>query len=268
MNPALVAATNPPSADDRRRPATEIPRIHTLRAYVPAARQAAQHRPVPSEAATDGTDPVGSQPLASLPEEMLLCCADEITGTVYVNRMLCGMLVAAAGLGELLLAEAITITHGRIGHGRRDTTLPHAAALLRDKLDQDRSVQSVRAWVTVLAPNAYTVTGTRLIGSGHAQLRRRSVFRAPTYVASDPNTWMLPRVRLGVLLCGERPLTRHDRMLCGLIHTGGLTARVLPDQPAAQRRLAAAAADLPAPERDLLAHTAAATAAAVLARTL
>ena len=148
---------------------------------------------------------------------------------------------------------------------------PPADALAHTVLDQligEPQHQAVRTWLSFLAQTARpTSVGERLARAGvlRRQESRRLLRTSVSYLPIDLNAVAWPATRLRALLERPDPPTVPDALLLGLVAATGLTREVLWSAgPRAHHRLSVLIPALPAPLKELVAHTEAAVGAAVL----
>lgn len=147
---------------------------------------------------------------------------------------------------------------------------PPADALAHTVLDQlvgEYQHQAVRTWLSFLAQTAAGSVGERLARAGvlRRQESRRLLRTTVSYQPVDLNAAACPATRLRALLERPEPPNVPDAVLLGLIAAAGLTREVLWSAgPRAHHRLGVLVPALPAPLKELVAHTEAAVGAAVL----
>jgi hypothetical protein len=203
-----------------------------------------------------------------LADELFWITHGDMSGQRQLHPKAMGLALAAALLGELVLARRLDVAEGVVTV--LDPTAP-ADVLDHSTLDQivaEPRVREVRSWLAFLAQGAEEAVGQRLERAGLAERRvarwPRSVVR---WLPRDGLTAARPSTRLYIALSRNEQLTVHDATLAGLVAAVGLTRAVLFDagpRAAAVQRLAAWVGALPLPLHELVEHTSAAIGAAVL----
>ena len=200
-------------------------------------------------------------------DEFFLIAHNDSRGKAKLHPSATGLGLAGALLGELVLFGQITVSNGLLTVVDRR---PPADALSHTVLDQligESQHQAVRTWLSFLAQSATTSVGERLARAGvlRRQESRRLLRTSVSYVPIDLNAVAWPSTRLQALLERADPPSVADGALLGLVAAAGLTREVLWSAgPRAHHRLGALIQSLPAPLKELVAHTEAAVGAAVL----
>jgi len=202
-----------------------------------------------------------------LADELFLLAHDDVSGTPRLHLPTVRLGLAAALIGELLLAGRITTYAAQVLV--TDRTPPHDALAhaVLDQLAAEPQHLPLRTWLTFLAEDTHQPVALRLWRAGHLRQEpaRRLLRRGVRYVPVDMNAAAWPWARLTGQLSGRESMATQDLLLAGRVLATGLDRMVLRDTPATARhtldqRLAA----LPVPLRELLGHTAAAVGESVL----
>ncbi|NIL57255.1 GOLPH3/VPS74 family protein [Salinispora arenicola] len=201
-------------------------------------------------------------------DEFFLVAHNDIRGKARLHPAATGLGLAGGLLGELVLYGHIVVVDGDLSVVDRRPPADALAHTVLDQLVGEAQHRSVRTWLSFLAQSATTSVGERLSRAGVLRRResRRLLRTTVGYVPVDPNAAAWPTTRLRVLLeRSDPPPTLADAVLLGLIAAAGLDREVLwSTGPRAQHRLTSLVAALPAPLKELVAHTEAAVGAAVL----
>ncbi|HEX8628833.1 MAG TPA: GPP34 family phosphoprotein [Catenuloplanes sp.] len=202
-----------------------------------------------------------------LADELYFLAHEDSTGKPRLHPRALGLGLAAALLGELVLFERVTVQQGTVGVLDRrppDDALAHTTL---DQLVGEQQQHTVRTWLTFLAQNAPADVAQRLARAGQVQIveTRRLFTTSKTYVPVNPSTAAWPENRLRHTFTQGKPISIPDATLAGLAGVAGLVDRFLWDADSnARRYYSYAVQSLPAPLRELVAHTEAAVGDAVL----
>jgi hypothetical protein len=202
-----------------------------------------------------------------LGDEFYFVAHEDTTGKPRLHAGAVGLGLASALLAELVMFGRITVHAGAVSILDRRPPEDALAHTTLDQLIGEQQHRAVRTWMAFLAQTAAATVAQRLLRAGHVQITQtRRAFRTTvTYVPVDMSVAAWPENRLRHLLTSGKPMTVPDAMLAGLASATGLTERILWDTDAnARRYFAHALASLPAPLRELMAHTEAAVGDAVL----
>ncbi|MEH0936994.1 GOLPH3/VPS74 family protein [Micromonospora psammae] len=200
-------------------------------------------------------------------DEFFLIAHNDSRGKAKLHPTATGLGLAGGLLGELILFGQITVASGQVTVVDRR---PPADALSHTVLDQligESQHRELRTWLAFLAQSATTSVGERLARAGVLRRQeKRSLLRSSVnYVPIDLNAVAWPATRLAALLERAEPPSVPDATLLGLVAAAGLTREVLWSAgPRAHHRLGLLLQALPAPLKELVAHTEAAVGAAVL----
>ncbi|MDG4798653.1 GPP34 family phosphoprotein [Micromonospora sp. WMMD1082] len=200
-------------------------------------------------------------------DEFFLIAHNDTRGKAKLHPAAAGLGLAGGLLGELILYGHITVTAGQLTVIDRRPPADALAHTVLDQLIGEAQHQAVRTWLSFLAQTAVTSVGERLARAGvlRRQETRRLLRTTVTYQPIDLNIAAWPATRLRALLERVEPPSVPDGLLLGLIAAAGLTREVLWSAgPRAHHRLNLIIPALPAPLKELVAHTEAAVGAAVL----
>jgi len=206
---------------------------------------------------------------APLADDLFRIGHDDVTGKPRLHPHGLGVGLAAALLAELVLAGHVTVHGGLLyvvdGRPPRDA-LAHTVL---DQLVGEAQLRQPRTWLAFLARDSEELVGQRLVRAGHVrpvQTGRRRRGRARTvYEPVDMTTAAWPEARLRMYLQQHRQWDVPDMTLAGLVAACGLADRIVWGVRADIRRFFLdLGAYLPAPLRELVAHTEAAIGNAVL----
>ncbi|GII88993.1 hypothetical protein Ssi03_69830 [Sphaerisporangium siamense] len=193
-----------------------------------------------------------------------------------LHARLTGLGLAAALLGELMLAERIAV-HKVQGETRLQAGAPRqgeGAGAGHPEHGRDMVTRAVldhivaepshpfRTWLQFIARTAHADIATRMTAAG--LLRPQRMRLSSRYLPVDANQAAWPVGRLNLAVRRREPLNTQDRVLLGLLVATGVGRHVLWEHNAAY--LAQSAAGLTAPLQELLAQTEAAVGDAVISR--
>lgn len=204
-----------------------------------------------------------------LADDLYFIAHDDHTGKPQLHPRAVQLGLAAALLGELMLADRVIIQSGRIYVRNQQPPSDALAHTILDRLVSQHPYSDLRTELAVIGSSAPDAVAQRLERAGlvrYAQTRRlgRSVGH---WVPADPTQAAWRGARLRRLLGSREEVTWHDVILAALLSATGLIGRVLRDSdPQARTRLKAILAQLPPPVTDLVAHTEAAVGNAILAQ--
>lgn len=204
-----------------------------------------------------------------LGDEFFFVAHDDTTGNSRLHAKASGLGLAAALLTELLFVNRITIQSGILTVIDRHPPDDGLAHMVLDQVLSEPRQRSVHTWLAFFGQTATDAVAQRLLRSGRVRANQvRRAFRATTvYTPVDTSTAAWAESRLRHLLTSGRPMTLDDAALVGLISATGLRDRILWDADAEARRYLTHVLDtLPAPLRELNAHTEAAIGDATLSR--
>jgi hypothetical protein len=175
--------------------------------------------------------------LLALADEFFFVALDDRTGKLRLSPKVFGLGVAGALLGELLLAERITVEGDLV---RVIDRRPPADALTHTILDSllaETATHPVRTWLIYLARAAPEQVADRLWRAGYIRREKtRRLWHAETiYPPTDINTAYGPTARLTHSLTTGRRLTWQEATLAGLVVATGLDGHVLFTTDAAAR---------------------------------
>ncbi|WP_397561099.1 GPP34 family phosphoprotein [Spongiactinospora sp. 9N601] len=201
-----------------------------------------------------GVDPSRTR----LANDLFFAVHDNVSGRMRLHARLTGLGLAAAILGELMLAGRTTLASaaGRTRLVVLDATPPDDA-LTRTALDHIIAEPShrFRTWLQFLARTAATDVAARMTADGllrPSAVRRLSRRQVPV----NANIAALSRGRVNLAIDRDEPLNVQDSVLLGLLVATGGSRLVLWEQN--RRYVSDAIAALPAPLRELIAQTEAA----------
>lgn len=202
-----------------------------------------------------------------LADDMFRVTHEDRDGGRLLHSDVAGLGLAAALLGELLLAGRITFRAGQVIVVDRRPPLDALAHAVLDQLAGEAVAHPIRVWLTFVARTAYTDVAQRLLRAGHVRTRTsRRLFTTTTrYVPVNMNTAAWPWARLSTQLASGRELDAFDTVLSGLVLATDLH-RIVLSGPAAEvtAQLQAIVAAAAPPVRELIEHTRSAVGATVI----
>lgn len=207
----------------------------------------------------------------SLLDDLYFVIHDNVTGQALLHSRLASLALAGGVLGELMLAERVTVVpagretvvlapegvhpRGDVGDPLTDKALGHIAAEPHHPLG---------TWLEFLARTVHADVTARMVAAGLLRAPGRHLFRQQPPVPVDINraAWPLARLNLAV---GRRaaPAVR-DRVLYGLLVAAGCAQGILSAHDPAFAD--AMTATLAPPLRALIAQTAVAVGRTVISR--
>ncbi|MFI6266433.1 GPP34 family phosphoprotein [Micromonospora sp. NPDC051006] len=202
-------------------------------------------------------------------DEFFLIAHNDSRGKAKLHPAANGLGLAAGLLGELLLYGHVMVADGLVTVLDRRPPADALAHTVLDQLVGEPQHQAVRTWLSFLAQTSVASVGERLARAGvlRRQETRRLLRTSVSYLPVDLNAVAWPATRLRALLDRPEPPSVPDALLLGLIVAAGLSREVLWSAgPRAHHRLNVLIPALPAPLKELVAHTEAAVGAAVLRR--
>ncbi|MER7891411.1 GPP34 family phosphoprotein [Micromonospora sp. NPDC094482] len=202
-------------------------------------------------------------------DEFFLIAHNDSRGKAKLHPAANGLGLAAGLLGELLLYGHVMVTDGLVTVLDRRPPADALAHTVLDQLVGEPQHRAVRTWLSFLAQTSVASVGERLARAGvlRRQETRRLLRTSVSYLPVDLNAVAWPATRLRALLDRPEPPSVPDALLLGLIVAAGLSREVLWSAgPRAHHRLNVLIPALPAPLKELVAHTEAAVGAAVLRR--
>jgi hypothetical protein len=169
-----------------------------------------------------------------LADQYYLIAHEDRTGRSRLHPRATGLGLAAALIGELMLAGRLRVIDGDLHIVSRQ---PPGDALAHDILDlliAQPQHREVRTWLAFLAQDAADRVGERLMRLGAVEpvTRRRMLSTQTMYMpnnAEQRNAAAWAPARLANLLARGIELSVSDRLLTGLIAATGLTRHVLYD---------------------------------------
>ncbi|MEO3858325.1 GPP34 family phosphoprotein [Acrocarpospora macrocephala] len=209
----------------------------------------------------------GDLPASRLADDLYFVMHDDVTGRGRIHPRLTGLGLAAAILGELMLAGRVTV---RLVPGQIQLAVVDPAetgdAPTQFALDhiQAEPTHPVGTWLLFLARTAHADIAARMTEAGllHPPGRRLLAKQVQAPVAANTAAW--PVGRLNLAIERRQPLRMQDGVLFGLIVATGGGQLVLWD--ANPRYLRESLAALPETLQQLIAQTEAACGDAVISR--
>jgi hypothetical protein len=200
-----------------------------------------------------------------LANDLFFVLHDDITGRMRLSPRLTGLGLAAAVLGELMLAGrvAVELTTGWVGLSVVDAA-PTGDALTQTALDHIAAEPShrFRIWLQFLARTAHADVAARMTADGLLRPAGGRLSRRQAPVLANAAAW--PGGRLNLAIQRRQPLNTQDGVLLGLLVATSGGRLVLWDQNPTY--LSASIAALPASLQELIAQTEAAVGDAVISR--
>jgi hypothetical protein len=213
--------------------------------------------------------PSDGEAVVWLADDLYLVAHHDHTGRPHLHPRAIQLGLAAALLGELMLADRIAVQHGRI-YVRNQQPPPDALAhTILDRLAGQQPHCDLRTELSVIGGSAAQAVAHRLERAGlvHYVQTRRLTRTTGRWVPTDPTQAAWRTARLRQLLSSRDEVTWHDVILVALLSAIGAAGRVLRDaDPQARLRLKGILAQLPGSVAELVTHTEAAVGNAILAQ--
>jgi Golgi phosphoprotein 3 (GPP34) len=204
-----------------------------------------------------------------LADDLYFIAHDDHTGRPQLHPRAVQLGLAAALLGELMLADRIVVQSGRIQVRNQQPPADALAHTILDRLVGQQPYSDLRTELAVIGGSAPDAVAHRLERAGLVQFvqTRRLIGSSGRWVPTDPTQAAWRTARLRRLLSSRDEVTWHDVLLAALLSAIGATGRVLRDaDPQARNRLKAILAQLPGSVAELVSHTEAAVGNAILAQ--
>ncbi|MEU7822514.1 GPP34 family phosphoprotein [Catellatospora sp. NPDC049133] len=207
-------------------------------------------------------------PELALADELFVMGHDEYSGKPRLNHDVLSVGLAAAALGELMIAETVTVDGGRLtGWTARQNGDPVIDQIVA-QLQQVGPGHRVHQWVEHLRADIKELVGYRLVGHGVVRRETSRSFTGRTQIrfpATDPTEATRSMVRLGFLLTRPGDFDPQSALLACIANAVDLTI-VAPTLSTAtmRQRLAELPGRLVPGYRDLLAAVDSAVAAVAL----
>ncbi|GAB4052253.1 GOLPH3/VPS74 family protein [Catellatospora paridis] len=207
-------------------------------------------------------------PELALADELFVMGHDEYSGKPKLNHDVLSVGLAAAALGELLIAETLTVDGGRVtgwtAKQNGDPVVDQIVALLQRVGPGHR----VHQWVEHLRGDIKELVAYRLVGRGVVKRETSRGFTGRVQVrfpATDPNEATRSVVRLGFLIGRPADFDPHSALLACIANAVDLNIVAPTLSPSTVRqRLAELPGRLAPAYRDLLAAVDTAVAAVAL----
>ncbi|QSI47426.1 GOLPH3/VPS74 family protein [Thermobispora bispora] len=200
-----------------------------------------------------------------LADDLYFVVHHDRTGRMRLHPRLIDLGLAAAILGELMLAGRITVQEAS-GQPRVVPVDPEATgdAVTQRALDHivAEPFHPFRVWLEFLAKTARRDVADRMAAAGLLHPPGRGLRRR--WVPVDPDVAVIPTGRLNLAIQYQEPMSTQESVLLGLVVATGAAKVVLWDPGSGHIR--ATIASLPPPYRELIAQTTAAVGGAVLSR--
>ena len=202
-----------------------------------------------------------------LADDLYLIAHHELSGKPHLQPRAVGLGLAGGLLAELLLGGCLRLSGGAVVIGAGTPPGDELARRVLELIGGERDDLPARDWLLFLSRTAAGEVAARLAGSGYlTRAAARRPWRAPRWVAVDPDSAFAPLIRIKAVAGSAQPPPAQHAALGGLAAACGLghqLALYLP--PGAQARLDRAVRQLEPGLRELIAVTQATVDAALLA---
>jgi len=177
-----------------------------------------------------------SVPSLSLADEFWLLGHDEVSGRAHVSRRVLYLGVGGALLGELVLADRLTVTDGLVsvvdGGDQGDAATGTALRVIGHN-QRAGALHPARTWVEYLGgqfgERTYAAVTRRLeIARLVKPIRTGGLLRASRFVAADQQVGMRPRIGLSWAIERRTWPGQQAATLAGLVLAVGLAGMVRP----------------------------------------
>ncbi|MEW9532583.1 GPP34 family phosphoprotein [Microbispora sp. NPDC049125] len=203
----------------------------------------------------------------SLADDLFFVMHDSVTGRARVHPRLASLGLAGAVLGELMLADRVTIDLDS-GQDRTYATVHDATGdpLTQSVLDHviAEPQHPVITWLLFFARTIYADITARMIAANLLNPPVRHLLKQQPAVPVDPNTAAWPLARLNLAVQRRQPPALRDCVLYGLFAATRGAQRALWEHDHAF--VAATIAMLPPPLQRLIVQTEVAVGEAVISR--
>lgn len=204
-----------------------------------------------------------------LADDLFLIAHADPAGKSQLPARQTGLCLAGAMLADLVLADRVDV-HGATLRVRDPRPIADELnAFVLRQIVSEAEHTAVGTWLAFIGQEAVEWVGRRAALSGlvRRQEVRRMWVTSVRYPALDPDQAGRTTIRLQQAVWRTEPLPMYDMVLAALIAATGLSRAVWFDSdPASSRYLAGLRSALPRPLFDLVAHTEAAIANAVITR--
>ncbi len=190
-----------------------------------------------------------------LTDELFHMAHDEYSGKVRISGDMLGCGLAAAALGELLLAGTLAVTDGKLAGWTAQQTGNPVNDQVVAQLQRVGAGHALHHWIAHLRPDITDLVAYRMVGRGLVRRETSRSFTGRTqvrYPAADPMAATRPAVRIGFMLGRPTDFDAQSALLAALATGVGL-AIVAPALSASQvrDRLTQLHRALPPDHRDL-----------------
>ncbi|WP_204056828.1 GOLPH3/VPS74 family protein [Microbispora corallina] len=203
----------------------------------------------------------------SLADDLYFVMHDNGTGQPRLHPRLASIGLAGAVLGELMLAERVTVELAS-GQDRLHVLASDATGepLTQNVLDQivAEPQHPLHTWLLFFARTIYADLRSRMIAANLLHPPGRSLLKQQPAAPVDSNTAAWPRARLTLAIQRRRPPALRDCVLYGLCVATGCDQQALWEHD--REFQAAATAILPVPFRRLVVQTEVAIGEVVISR--
>ncbi|HEU5355202.1 MAG TPA: GPP34 family phosphoprotein [Actinocrinis sp.] len=201
-----------------------------------------------------------------LADDFFLMAHEESSGKPRLAERIAGLGLAAALLGELVLAGRIELREGTVAvleSGPCDDVL---SGRVLDFLKQEQ--HPTRTWLTFFSQSAHTEVARRLVADGSlTRETRKRPWQSGRWLPVSPKVATRPTALLCTQLIRGHDLDRQDLLLVGLLRVTGLDQPVLWEvrhsAPDALRRAGALLGSLGTSFTELITQTEAAVGSAI-----
>jgi hypothetical protein len=204
----------------------------------------------------------------ALADGLFLLAHDELSGKPRLSDGVLGLGLSGALLGELALAEKISVRGDAVVVTDPEPPQDQLAGAVHLRLLRSVAPRPVRDWLMYFADDALAQLAGRLVRGGHLVAQPSRLGRATRYQFTDPNGGGKAAVGLCTKVMRRQPLEAGSAVLAGLVGATGLEHPVLfevRDAPQARRYLQESLQALHPPTlRALILETRAAVEAAVV----
>ncbi|MGW4637217.1 GOLPH3/VPS74 family protein [Sphaerisporangium sp. NPDC004334] len=168
----------------------------------------------------------------SLAHDLFFVMHDDVTGRPRLHPRLASLALAGAVVGELMLAERVTLDLAS-GQDRLYATARHATSdplthkVLRHIIEEPQ--HPVTTWLVFFASTIYTDVTNRMIAAKLLNPPARHLLKKQPPAPADVNAAAWPLARLNLAVQRREPPSVRDRVLYGLFSATGGAKRALWD---------------------------------------
>ncbi len=171
---------------------------------------------------TATTPPQQQEAALLLADSLFLLAHDELNGKPRLAASILSLGLAGALLGELALAEKISVRRDAVVVTDPEPPLDEVAGAVHQRLLRSVAPRPVRDWLLYFADDALGRVAERLTHTGQLTVHPARLGRATRYEFADPNAGQKVALALCTKVMRRQPLDAPTAMLAGLVGASGL----------------------------------------------